>query len=136
MSQNFGICHFLGIDIVKLAWLIMKPPSVSLRIVHINREECLHDEDDLDVPYPKKKLSRFPDRSCVVNSLFHLQKKSHNPILNDLLKRVYQKVMLDHLQQKHLQGSCFRNIFSSMMSAIRFIITFDFAVTRSSPESC
>ena len=43
----------------------------TLRIVHISREECLHDEDDLNVPYTKKILSGFPDRSCVLNSLFH-----------------------------------------------------------------
>ena len=74
-------------------------------------------------------------------------KHGHNPILNNLLKRVYQVALIDHLQQRTSKDPVFRNVSSPGLTeveddttdgvlAIRFIIGFDFAVSRSSPESC
>ena len=74
-------------------------------------------------------------------------KKDHNPILNNLLVRVYQVALIDHLQQKISKDLDFRSISSPGLDeveddttdgilAVRFIIGRDFAVTRSSPESC
>ena len=86
-------------------------------------------------------------RRTLTFPLFEKTKHGHNPILNNLLKRVYQVALICRLQQRTSKDLVFRNISSqgSMkvegdttdgVLAIRFITGFDFAVTRSSPESC
>ena len=120
----------------------------TLRIAHFRREECLHDEDELVAPHSKKfhrvsLIDRVPQPHF---STLEKTKNDHNPILNSLLRRVYQVALIDHLQKQIPKDLDFRTISSQGFEvednttdgilAVRFIIGLDFAVTRSSPDSC
>ena len=142
-DESFGICLFLVISTIKL--------SRSLRILrnaHFRREEHLHDEDKLVAPHSKKFCQVSPiNRAPSPNfSTFEKIKNDHNTILNNLLGRVYQVSSIDHLPQQISQPWYSYHDFpvfneveddtTEGILAVKFIIGLDFAVTRSSPDSC
>ena len=128
----------------------------TLRIARFRREEFLRDQVELVVPFSKKfyQVALIDRASWPQLSTLEKTKHGRNPILNSLLKRSsrvklfpYQVALVYLLQQLTSMDLDFRNITSPgslklkatrtmASSQQRFIISFDFAVTRSSPESC
>ena len=79
----------------------------TLRIARFRREELLRDEDELVVSFSKK--------------LYQVAMHGHNPILNNLLKRIYQVALICLLQQRTSKDLVFRNISSPGLLKLRTI---------------
>ena len=128
----------------------------TLRIARFRREEFLRDQVELVVLFSKKfyQVALIDRASWLQLSTLEKTKHGRNPILNNLLKRSsrvnlfpYQVARVCLLQQLISMDLDFRNISSPGSLKLKTTRTmapsqedssigFDFAVTRSSPESC
>ena len=121
----------------------------TLRNAHFRGEEVLHDEGQLVASYPKKfsQVSLIDRAPQLHFSTLEKTKIDHNPLLNNLVVTVSQVSLIDRLPRQIFQDL---DIHTRVLSgfyeveddttegilAVKFIIGLDFAVTRSSPDSC
>ena len=113
-DEIFGISLFLGVSTIKLPRSIMNHLSVPYGMRISVEKRFLHDEDEL-VALQSKKFSQVSpiDRAPQPHfSTLEKTKIDHNPLLNNLLKSVYQVALIDHLPQQISQDLDIRTMSS------------------------
>ena len=79
--RNFRNLPLLGSWNYQVALIDHDASLRTLRIAHLRRDECLHDEDELVVPYSKKKFIRFPWSIVCRNLTFPLLRRPNTVII-------------------------------------------------------
>ena len=122
----------------------------TLRNAHFRREEVLLDEGQLFASYPKKfsQVSLIDRAPQLHFSTLEKTKIDHNPLLNNLMVVTVSQVSpIDrHLQQIfqdfdiHTKSTPdfdeVEDDTTEDILAVKFIISLDLVVTRSSPDPC